>query len=128
MFIGVVELALLASGLAVAGLWPTDSSAIFCASVLSLSIGVLQLAPSHSARLRTPEDLALLGRGQRHPVPNCSEAEAASAMLGSAARLACDLLITVIRIRIWVAVAAIAVPTGRSHCRKRRRMRCLTRQ
>src|SRR3954454_21201358 len=66
MFVAVVELALLASGISVAGLWPTDSSAIFCASVLSLSIGVLQLAPSHSACLRNPEDLRSSGNeGER---------------------------------------------------------------
>src|SRR3954465_1105364 len=78
MFVAVVELALLASGLAVAGLWPTDSAAIFCASVLSLSIGVLQLAPSHSACLRNPEDLRSSGNeGERARRSEYSEAEAA---------------------------------------------------
>jgi hypothetical protein len=47
MFVGVVELALLASGIAVAGLWPTDSSLIFCVSVLLLS-------KVFSAKLRRP--------------------------------------------------------------------------
>src|SRR3954452_8338544 len=54
MFVGVVELALLASGISVAGLWPTDSSAIFCGSVLLLSIDVLRYARPMGARSRNP--------------------------------------------------------------------------
>ena len=45
--VGTAELALLASGIAVAGLCPTASSAIFCASVLLLSIvGLRETVPS----------------------------------------------------------------------------------
>src|SRR3954452_984130 len=57
MFVGVVELALLASGISVAGLWPTDSSAIFCGSVLLLSIDVLRCAP-HGGPLKEPGRIA----------------------------------------------------------------------
>src|SRR3954469_5849305 len=79
-------------------------------------VAVHRCSPTCAVAFGPLKDIRRIWRSSGTPVasgravPSCSEAEAASAMLGSAARLACYLLITVIR--IWVAVAAIAVPTG----------------